>query len=375
MHILPTTTAQPKSRVVKASEDAEAFLLSLINYTDRKQSTFVRHYKESILFSATSDKAQSQLSSLLVAYSLHNIETLYGCKNRATVIFDETEILCSALTNCSTIEHAIHTAIRFDLSKAYEQRDRTASLSKSTHNATFTFDVHRVDQTTMPRLIALGLLGVLFYCNLFRWLANQKIAYEHVLLPDTYKNHLENHPIKRQLEELIGCNIHFANSSASIVFRREDLALAVIRNHEELLEVIRTSHIALLEVQSEQPYTDRVGKAIIKLLLSAGNTPTLDAVSRVLNKSNSTIRRHLDYEGTSFQKLLDQCRFKIADEQLLQTELNVNDIAFNIGFKSLASFSYAFKKWSGASPQAYRKHYSGHAAMKKQLKPPSRIRQ
>lgn len=367
MHIVSASgTKHSNDRAIQASEEAKAFLLSLINYTDREQSTFISHYKKSVLFPSALNKAliQSQLSSLLVTYTLHNIEKLYGCKNRSTVIFDETEILCSALTNCSTIEHAIQTAIRFDLSKAYAEREIGASLNTSVDSATFTFDVHQPNQPTMPRLIVLELLGVLFYCNLFRWLANHKIEYKNVILPQDYKDRLEKHTIKKQLEDLIGCSIHFADRHGSIVFKREDLALPVVRSHQELLDVIKTSHIALLDIQSEHPYTDRVSKVIIKLLLSGSNTPTLDFVSQILNKSNSTIRRHLDHEGTSFQKLLDQCRFKIADEQLLQTSLNLNDIALNTGFKSPASFSYAFKKWSGVSPQTYRKTYAVDISVK-----------
>ncbi len=83
--------------------------------------------------------------------------------------------------------------------------------------------------------------------------------------------------------------------------------------------------------------------------------PGIDSVARGLNMSTRTLRRHLDAAGTSYRALLDEVRRALAEEMLTTTPLSVSDVAIRLGYAESSTFIYAFKRWTGATPAAYRR--------------------
>ncbi|WP_054816456.1 AraC family transcriptional regulator [Nocardia arizonensis] len=85
----------------------------------------------------------------------------------------------------------------------------------------------------------------------------------------------------------------------------------------------------------------------------------IDTVARDLNMSTRTLRRHLDAAGTSYRALLDEVRRALAEEMLTATPLSVSDVAIRLGYAESSTFIYAFKRWTGATPAAYRRERAG----------------
>ncbi|MEV0337756.1 AraC family transcriptional regulator [Nocardia sp. NPDC050713] len=83
--------------------------------------------------------------------------------------------------------------------------------------------------------------------------------------------------------------------------------------------------------------------------------PGIDLVARELNMSTRTLRRHLDAAGTSYRALLDEVRRALAEEMLTATPLSVSDVAIRLGYAESSTFIYAFKRWTGVTPAAYRR--------------------
>ncbi|GAA5066313.1 AraC family transcriptional regulator [Nocardia callitridis] len=81
----------------------------------------------------------------------------------------------------------------------------------------------------------------------------------------------------------------------------------------------------------------------------------IDAVASDLNISTRTLRRQLDAAGTSYRALLDEVRFALAEEMLTTTPLSVSDVAIRLGYAEASTFIYAFKRWTGETPAAYRR--------------------
>ncbi|MFI1917458.1 AraC family transcriptional regulator [Nocardia sp. NPDC020380] len=97
-----------------------------------------------------------------------------------------------------------------------------------------------------------------------------------------------------------------------------------------------------------------------RLLPGSGATgftapPSFDTLSRTLNVSPRTLRRHLDAAGTSYRVLLDEVRQTLAEEMLTATPLSVDDIAIRLGYAEATPFIHAFKRWTGTTPAAYRR--------------------
>jgi AraC-like DNA-binding protein len=93
----------------------------------------------------------------------------------------------------------------------------------------------------------------------------------------------------------------------------------------------------------------------IEKRLAGGSTPSAEDVADTLHMSTRTLQRRLDDEGTRFTDVLDAVRQRVARDLLLDRALSLAEIAYRIGFSDLATFSRAFKRWSGLPPGAFRR--------------------
>lgn len=91
----------------------------------------------------------------------------------------------------------------------------------------------------------------------------------------------------------------------------------------------------------------------VQALLGEGDA-LAGAVARALGTSERTMQRRLRQAGTSLREVVDAVRRDTALTQLGRPEATVTDIAFMLGFSDLSAFSRAFRRWTGASPSAYR---------------------
>ncbi len=98
--------------------------------------------------------------------------------------------------------------------------------------------------------------------------------------------------------------------------------------------------------------SSRVIAALGELLATA---PSLAVVARRLALSERTLQRRLEEEGTTFIDVLDQAREARARELLRDTAPSLVDVAEQLGFADLATFSRAFKRWTGQPPGMYRR--------------------
>ena len=93
----------------------------------------------------------------------------------------------------------------------------------------------------------------------------------------------------------------------------------------------------------------------IARLFPSGN-PALGAVARALRVSPRTLQRQLAEAGCTFQKLVDEVRFVTA-LRLISEHYKLSDIAFRLGYADAGSFTRAFERWTGLTPQKYRSRF------------------
>lgn len=87
-------------------------------------------------------------------------------------------------------------------------------------------------------------------------------------------------------------------------------------------------------------------------LLASGEVG-IERVARDLGYSRQTLYRRLKAEGVTYEQLLDGLRRRLA-LRFMREGLSVKDAAYRLGFSDPASFSRAFKRWTGTSPSAMR---------------------
>ena len=82
--------------------------------------------------------------------------------------------------------------------------------------------------------------------------------------------------------------------------------------------------------------------------------PKLSKVAEEMNLSPRTLQRRLEFEGNSFNALLDSGKKEMAHDLLAHSETSITEISFLLGFSDPSNFSRACNRWFGSSPQQYR---------------------
>lgn len=60
--------------------------------------------------------------------------------------------------------------------------------------------------------------------------------------------------------------------------------------------------------------------------------------------------------GTTFTEFVSRTRFEKAKNLLLNPNLRISEVAYEVGFQSLTHFNRVFNKITGESPADYRGH-------------------
>lgn len=108
------------------------------------------------------------------------------------------------------------------------------------------------------------------------------------------------------------------------------------------------------EVRTRQASQDIVSLVSGRLLRSDSGYPDLESVASQLCMSTRTLKRKLQQSGSGFQVLLDAARQRDAMRLLGQSAQSVEDIAAWLGYAEPASFTHAFRRWTGMTPSEWR---------------------
>lgn len=99
---------------------------------------------------------------------------------------------------------------------------------------------------------------------------------------------------------------------------------------------------------------------MVRLWSAAPDLPDLETLATSLLTTSRTLRRRLAEEGTSYQKLRDQVRLRIATQLLDDRDHAVKDVATLLGYADTPAFTNAFRRWTGQGPRAWRAAHATH---------------
>lgn len=94
-------------------------------------------------------------------------------------------------------------------------------------------------------------------------------------------------------------------------------------------------------------------RAVISTHLSEGY-PVIEDVAESIGLNVRTMQRRLLGERTSYKDLVDQYRYEAAKRLMEESELSCINVALELGYNDAGSFTRAFQRWAGVSPQQYR---------------------
>jgi AraC-like DNA-binding protein len=84
-------------------------------------------------------------------------------------------------------------------------------------------------------------------------------------------------------------------------------------------------------------------------------TPSVESVCQRLRVSRRTLQRQLSAVGSSFVLELDSARHQLALRYLADPRVSLQETAFLLGFSEASSFHRAFLRWTGETPNGWRR--------------------
>jgi AraC-like DNA-binding protein len=187
------------------------------------------------------------------------------------------------------------------------------------------------------------LMTILSFC---RWVTNRDLCPLAVELRFSPPADLQPY------QEAFKCPLRFNASANALLFARADVISSLPTAHPLLAEVherLASEHLQRLD---HAQMSSRVRGAMIRHL--SHGEPRRAEIASALKMSGRTLQRHLEGEGTTFERLLDDTRRELAQQYLGQTDVSLADATYLLGFRSQSSFFRACKRWFGTSPRHYR---------------------
>lgn len=150
-------------------------------------------------------------------------------------------------------------------------------------------------------------------------------------------------------EEVFLVTPEFGSPQNTIILERNDLNRPLIQSNPQLS--------ALLGNHAEKVMTRVTQKPVFLLQLHQAlkekmreGSPDLETIAETLGLAPRSLQRKLAELETSFQDQLNHFKQEWAVEQLMNGKKSISEIAYSLGFSDPASFSRAFKRWTGKPP-------------------------
>ena len=152
-----------------------------------------------------------------------------------------------------------------------------------------------------------------------------------------------NHKNCDMLSKFMGCDIERGSTNSIHVHKSESL-----------IPFVGADNVMWMEAEGElqrrssgsvnSPLYEEV-QTILMHTLSVGNG-TVDPVIERLGISKRTLQRRLKKDGLSFRQILDDTRFRLANDFLRQGRISKTEIAYRLGYRDPNSFYRVYKEWA-----------------------------
>ncbi|WP_440875047.1 AraC family transcriptional regulator ligand-binding domain-containing protein [Thalassotalea sp. PLHSN55] len=247
------------------------------------------------------------------------------------------------LKNCKTVGDALINFKRF-----FHHHLTSADIGLTVENDRVTWsyaiNLNTIDSTAQATDLALG-LGV----NILTTLTsnNANITSLH-LQHSSPKN-------RASFKNYLGIMPNFNSTFNGICFSKKALELPIAAADPTLLNILAA------QFNSDNiGYVDEVPQFVENIIRqNIAITPlSIEAVADQMAISVRSLQRHLSSQNTSFRKIVDNVRNKLASQYLIDSTLSLNHISDVLGFSNYSEFSRAFKRWNNTSPKEYRTIHS-----------------
>lgn len=278
-------------------------------------------------------------------------DQLFGLRFGGTASPGAFRMMCYCIIHCENLGRAIRRACEFY--RIFFQTDARMAIDVERDQAVVGYgEWPRAGVGSEVRTA--DVYGLYVWHRFFCWLTGRQLELVEVRFRDGAPRPPER---QQKYERLFDCPVRYDHHRNELVLTAADMQCPLVHTEQSLKDFLRSAPYPLMVmpgVEEDSGVAARV-RALIGHDFSQG-LPSFEEITRALNTSAPTLRRRLKREGTSFQKLKDECRCEAAVAYLSNPELSINAVAALMGFTDPSAFHRSFKKWTGMTPGDYRAH-------------------
>lgn len=153
-----------------------------------------------------------------------------------------------------------------------------------------------------------------------------------------------------ECERVFGAPVVFGAKWNALLIDKAFLSLKQPSTNRYVFGLLSQRAEALLKSLEGSNTTRGQVESLLIPILHTGE-PSVERIAEKLGLSRPTLYRKLKAESTTFEKLLDELRHKMALHYLDGKKVSINETAYLVGFSDPSAFSRAFKRWTGMSPR------------------------
>jgi len=152
-------------------------------------------------------------------------------------------------------------------------------------------------------------------------------------------------------QQYFKARLRFNAEQNAIVFHSSWLATPLPEVHSDVRRMVQ-KQIDALASRHRDDFPEQV-RTLLRAALLSGDARA-DRVASLLSIHPRTLNRRLNPYGLSYQTLLDNCRFEMAQQMLKDSDLKISEIALVLHYADARSFIQAFRRWCNTTPARWR---------------------
>lgn len=196
--------------------------------------------------------------------------------------------------------------------------------------------------------------GTLTVLKLLRQLGGRSFRPNHVHLGVDAR-----HKDIAEIADTFGCGFRGHAPLDVIAFPVSVLDQPVASANRLVFRLI-SGYLDRVRATSRVSVVDRV-EDYVRGSLSSGNC-SIEHCAKKLGSSVRTLQATLSEQGLRFSDILERQRMELGKTYLERGEMSLDDVAAMLGYAEQSSFGRAFKRWTGATPQGYRRRLEARQA-------------
>lgn len=268
------------------------------------------------------------------------------------------ELMCHSMISCRTLGDALQRAARFDR-LVYPLTRHRIDLQRDEDMARLSFEIdidpvreafapENWDRAQYMETVSRA-SGLLIWYSFSGWLIGRSIEATELRIAAPYLNDAYRDSLERTLQ----CPITFDSGDNALIFPTSFLDYRLVHTPDSMGDFLDNAIYQLIMLDTRPASTSEAIKSLVSIDFEKG-MPSFADVAESLHMSESSLRRRLLKENTTYQALKDQIRCDIAIRRLRDRDVKIADLADYLGFTEPSSFVRSFRNWTGSTPKAYR---------------------